>query len=959
MKFGKYLVRRHLDLPEYGPHFMNYKQQKKLIKRLAAPDGEALPTYEVLQQNKATFFFQLERELEKVQDFYQQKESELEARLETLIQRKVAATSNMQGRLTKNSIAYISLYEGLQRFRIDLDRLEQFIELNRIAFSKVLKKWDKHSRSHTKELFLTRAVEVQPVFRRDVLVSLSDKSNECLLELEAIAAGDSAVVLDTRVNVEDTVSSPSDDLFNEFVSFACDPSSQPSATNDWVNELKQADKPRERITVLFLRAINSAAREDVLLALYNTKFVDLSVADEVQGSTVLHLCAVAKRRELIFSMALRDGANPNAIDAHRRTPLHHAAIHNRLDFVKLLLSAGADPNVVDTNNFTALHYAIYHHFPRITKVLVQTGAVTIMDNERSYIPLNFACQHGDEDAVKILIEERPNDAMCPTAEGMYPLHVVARYGFTSIIPILVEKGHADVNLTDKLNGWTALMYAASEGHEKAVAALLEARADWSILDESGYSALFYACWEGRLPAMQILRKQFGRDISANPNVTPAPDLAPALDAVILDSGSADMIPDLELPPPIIPLQRYGHNFLDTKNSGILQIRLQPSPEFSRGHHQLSAGRIVITTSGTRDSIPRNVLLPIPDQDHVQTFQVDSFDSLNIDFEVFPTFGTRLLAKASAIPSTFSNGRHHHTRLILIDALLRNVGCVVFSYIVVKPFPGRLLDISKYDTYWKSTSNFDSNGSLITGSSLTGTYHRVPIVITRDLVPVVANMRIDIRGVSLMTSGLTLADLQKLTGEHVTTLEEILSSEDQRNIDLFLPFPTHAEALNLCVRWPEVNVYVDKVLEVVFSYARRARHENLPARRAVFSSTNPEVCAVLNWKQPNFPVFLSVGAIKTDGTKMTANGLFDDSLLSHHETRICVSLREAAHYATTNNLMGLIVPADVLVLVPVVVPAIRTQGLVLVASGPSSSSVEGVDGVQVDNKLTFSKQQTIQ
>jgi hypothetical protein len=35
-------------------------------------------------------------------------------------------------------------------------------------------------------------------------------------------------------------------------------------------------------------------------------------------------------------------------------------------------------------------------------------------------------------------------------------------------------------------------------------------------------------------------------------------------ASVSELEMADGIPDLELPPPIIPLRRYGHNFLDKK-----------------------------------------------------------------------------------------------------------------------------------------------------------------------------------------------------------------------------------------------------------------------------------------------------------------------------------------------------------------------------------------------------------
>ena len=37
-----------------------------------------------------------------------------------------------------------------------------------MGFRKILKKWDKRSRSTTKELYLSRQVEIQPVFNRQV-----------------------------------------------------------------------------------------------------------------------------------------------------------------------------------------------------------------------------------------------------------------------------------------------------------------------------------------------------------------------------------------------------------------------------------------------------------------------------------------------------------------------------------------------------------------------------------------------------------------------------------------------------------------------------------------------------------------------------------------------------------------------------------------------------------------------
>jgi CDK inhibitor PHO81 len=106
-KFGKTIQKRQLDIPEYAAYFVDYKALKrvcdiclgleqqplltieKLIKRLSAtpviqPQEEVTAGNETtqdpqasLQANKATFFFRLERELDKVNAFYLHKEGEV------------------------------------------------------------------------------------------------------------------------------------------------------------------------------------------------------------------------------------------------------------------------------------------------------------------------------------------------------------------------------------------------------------------------------------------------------------------------------------------------------------------------------------------------------------------------------------------------------------------------------------------------------------------------------------------------------------------------------------------------------------------------------------------------------------------------------------------------------------------------------------------------------------------
>lgn len=122
-----------------------------------------------LQTHRAAFFFRLERELEKINAFYLQKESELRSRLTTLISKRrhliALAThaygSNKTMRVTRETPSLVALLEGFRYFQKDLGKLQQFIEINATGFRKILKKWDKRFKSQTKELYLARQVEVQ------------------------------------------------------------------------------------------------------------------------------------------------------------------------------------------------------------------------------------------------------------------------------------------------------------------------------------------------------------------------------------------------------------------------------------------------------------------------------------------------------------------------------------------------------------------------------------------------------------------------------------------------------------------------------------------------------------------------------------------------------------------------------------------------------------------------------
>ena len=69
---------------------------------------------------------------------------------------------------SRKGAEWANLEEGWRLFERDLVKLQQFIEINATGFRKILKKWDKRSKSSTKELYLERQVEIQPCFNREV-----------------------------------------------------------------------------------------------------------------------------------------------------------------------------------------------------------------------------------------------------------------------------------------------------------------------------------------------------------------------------------------------------------------------------------------------------------------------------------------------------------------------------------------------------------------------------------------------------------------------------------------------------------------------------------------------------------------------------------------------------------------------------------------------------------------------
>ncbi|KAK6460277.1 positive regulatory protein of phosphate pathway [Scheffersomyces coipomensis] len=1339
MKFGKYLASRQLELPEYSGHFIDYKALKKLIKQLAIPTtfindnshtgtGAGTPRpltqpeiQQTLKENKAQFFFRVERELDKVNSFYLEKQANLAINLDLLILKKNELLnktnefiklqqndSNLINANFRNSISYLNLYQNFKKIHQDLLRLQQFIELNETGFSKVVKKWDKRSKSHTKELFISTAVSVQPVFHKNEINELSDLVTQSLFDLESIMDGDysslknyssitfqnvptsnptlpihqqpplslSRTNSNSNINMsEDNLSerhqsisslpgpnnfqssrtisylqnNEIDELYTSFVNVATikDPdlsllvrwidkvksssstnpssskhkdsisssiaaarsssissvnSSNPNTSIDTNNDtVKQQTPPqfntiaKYKLTKIFLLAVSNLKISDSFLESF-LKLIDYQIDfifvndDFNNNKSILHECcsiplastheshvvinngvkvvnstdSINHSRTFIIKYIMNNISPEQRVgllickDFNGRTCLHYLSQHNRLDLLDLILPFFPPEHIddLDIDSMSPLLLAIKHGYSTVIKKLVQAGSncfPTNDENKLQYLPINYACKYGDYKIVEYLLSNNrlndPNLINQQDVEGLLPLHVISRSGHYKLIKLLIQYG-AEINKIDGLNKWTPIFYSASEGHVKTTQELVKLGAKLNIVDEDGYIVLYYCVVEGHIDVLNELLNHYstisksdvrntkinnmntivGEEITATKQQQQEEEAQqqqqdPSGMSILVenddddseDSGSVDKnnnnvdsIPDLQLPPPILPLRRYGHNFLEQKV--LIELIFPRDADFINLFNlttDLKPGRITIT-SNISDIVPRNILLPVADDTKTNNnncvFQTDmeSLQEFRIDFEVFPKFGTRLIAKTTALSFCridTSSPEINSIQLPLFDLRLRNIGELKFNYQVIFPFSGTLLETSKFDTYWKSSTSFVKNrqtlklnaagglspnnflspssisslignnkdkekdlnttgggiidgavtstnelvsssaapSSIVTATSLSGEYLRIKVCLLNDGTPVVCpHWSIAItENIDLYLPNLSLEQLSSITND-LFDYSKVIHDLSRMNIKdiglikkllriIYLPLDIFLDVLNLEINlnleiiFPtlyelahlpfigniqsNLDNFINFTLNDVFNHIRSSKlKQSTPGRSIIFLSSNSLICKILNWKQPNFPVFLIMSGITFNSQQRkfesrSANGLLvedirknnsivhdlspdakaavnkntGDKIISNHQEITIRSIKEAVNFTINNNLIGLITSIHLLDLVPKLVPLIRSRGLVLVASSDTNDDQENnqeiqkeldsytraeINGLRFDDVLSFKEDITM-
>lgn len=251
--------------------------------------------------------------------------------------------------------------------------------------------------------------------------------------------------------------------------------------------------------------------ELVVELLLETSCADVNAKDDEGWTTLARATSrgTGKVASLLVAAPGIDFDAPTAGSIGRgRRPLSFASFGNvaiHAATVQGLLAKGADVNAIDDMGFTALSWAASQastygsprqedHLSKI-RMLLDSGADVDHRDRQGRTPLSYAIRHGNFGIVHLLLgrgaDVRHRDDLEKT-----PLHYLGRLTDPSTVKLMVES-KADVNARDH-RGMTPLMKAAWVEHangSEMIKVLLEAGARIDERDDSGHTALWYACGE--------------------------------------------------------------------------------------------------------------------------------------------------------------------------------------------------------------------------------------------------------------------------------------------------------------------------------------------------------------------------------------------------------------------------------------------------------------------------------
>ena len=262
----------------------------------------------------------------------------------------------------------------------------------------------------------------------------------------------------------------------------------------------------EEDSELYLKcAVEEGDADAVELCLENGASVNCQFKDDLY--TPLHTaCSSGSSTGSmeVLEILLERGADCNACNKWRETPLLIAANNGHRLGVAALLKHGADPSLCSEAGWSALTFAAHKGYDDIVALLLRAGApVNSRVSEDLSTPLHKACagsKPGHLASVKLLLEAAA-DVHALNKWRETPLLTAANHGQAGAVEVLLSHGADPCKCTD--TGWSPLSIAAYKGHDDVVRLLLEEGAPTEE-DDPTLSALLQAATKGLPDTVELL-----------------------------------------------------------------------------------------------------------------------------------------------------------------------------------------------------------------------------------------------------------------------------------------------------------------------------------------------------------------------------------------------------------------------------------------------------------------------
>lgn len=489
-------------------------------------------------------------------------------------------------------------------------------------------------------------------------------------------------------------------------------------------------------------------------------------------------------------------------DSLGRLPLHYAAQFGFVVVCQMIMSRmqewdqfeaknGIDaPEWQDSDGYAPLHLSVMGGHPLTTQALLRgenwQGSSPAKMQMRKTIPksgavLALATKANYEPIVAMLVDAGV-DINWTDKTGESALHITARFGHEGCTRVIVRGSASqtvDVELAEKSYAWTPLHVAAVDGSAAVVQLLVDAGADVSRPDASGWTAKEHAALRGHMDIARLLAAHTDEDEAAARVAARLQQAAPPEPSSIdgrrsNGAGAGAGVNE--------PVKSFGHRYL-TDDSLVLvslgsmdlrkatdAVRLDRVPLTEAHNMQLDTALSVVVSADGAQGEPTTLDLPVHEGIATEPVVFTARDATRVKllFDIVPTYSGsdknkigRAVALLSSIKPTLGTRRVNlqgDVCVPIVSSNLEVIGTVNFNFLVITPFHHANMEVTSRQTYWKKLSstmvighrglgkNLTSNKSLqlgentlpsfIAAANLGAQYVEFDVQLTKDHVPVI-------------------------------------------------------------------------------------------------------------------------------------------------------------------------------------------------------------------------------